>query len=213
MTGPGRLAAVRVGAGSTLPPPPERRLVAPRIVAGQQRARPESTRCSAVGPAGVAVGMLSAWWAPSGPLISNDEVGRITQAHPDRFVAVSSVDLSRPMDGVRELRRCVGEYGARALRMVPWLWDLPPDDRRYYPLYAACCDLNIAFCTQVGHTSPLCPSESGRPIPYLDRVALEFPELRIVAGHIGAPWTGEMISRTRARHAGHESTTRRSRGR
>jgi predicted TIM-barrel fold metal-dependent hydrolase len=38
------------------------------------------------------------------------------------------------------------------------------------------------------------PSEPGRPIPYLDRVALDFPELTIVAGHIGFPWTNEMIS-------------------
>jgi len=37
------------------------------------------------------------------------------------------------------------------------------------------------------------PSETGRPIPYLDEVALTFPDLRIVAGHIGYPWTDEMI--------------------
>src|SRR5207245_4477356 len=95
---------------------------------------------------------------------------------------------------VRELRRCVRELGFRALRIVPWLWNLPPDDRRYYPLYAECVELGIPFCLQVGHTGPLCPSEPGRPIPYLDHVALEFPELRIVGGHIGFPWTAEMIS-------------------
>jgi len=32
-----------------------------------------------------------------------------------------------------------------------------------------------------------------RPI-YLDRVALDFPELVIVAGHIGYPWTGEAVA-------------------
>ena len=37
------------------------------------------------------------------------------------------------------------------------------------------------------------PSEPGRPVPYLDEVALIFPELKIVAGHIGFPWTDEMI--------------------
>ncbi|MGH8458995.1 MAG: amidohydrolase family protein, partial [Nevskiales bacterium] len=30
--------------------------------------------------------------------------------------------------------------------------------------------------------------------PYLDHVALEFPELVIVGGHIGYPWTTEMIA-------------------
>ena len=38
------------------------------------------------------------------------------------------------------------------------------------------------------------PSDPGRPIPYLDHVALEFPELVIVGGHIGFPWTDEMIA-------------------
>ena len=37
------------------------------------------------------------------------------------------------------------------------------------------------------------PSEVGRPI-CLEQVALDLPELVIVAGHIGAPWTQEMIS-------------------
>lgn len=77
---------------------------------------------------------------------------------------------------------------------MPWLWGLPPDDRRYYPLYAECCELDITFCTQVGHAGPLRSSEPGRPIPYLDHVALEFPELRIVGGHVGVPWLAEVIS-------------------
>jgi predicted TIM-barrel fold metal-dependent hydrolase len=49
-------------------------------------------------------------------------------------------------------------------------------------------------CLQVGHTGPLCPSEPGRPIPYIDVVAIEFPELNIVCGHVGYPWTTEMIA-------------------
>src|SRR5947209_1137952 len=35
--------------------------------------------------------------------------------------------------------------------------------------------------------------DTGRPL-YVDRVAVDFPELRIVAGHIGWPWTEEMIA-------------------
>jgi predicted TIM-barrel fold metal-dependent hydrolase len=77
---------------------------------------------------------------------------------------------------------------------LPWLWECPPDDRRYYPLYVACIELDIPFCLQVGHTGPSRLSEPGRPIPYLDRVAADFPELTIIGGHIGYPWTEEMIS-------------------
>lgn len=143
---------------------------------------------------GVHVGLAAAWWGPDGPLIGNDEVAAMVRSHPDRLVGVASVDLHRPLAAVRELRRCVRELGFRALRIVPWLWELPPDDRRYYPLYAECIELGVPFCLQVGHTGPMRPSEPGRPIPHLDRVALDFPDLTLVAGHVGWPWTDEMIA-------------------
>ena len=99
------------------------------------------------------------------------------------------------MDGIpRATARCVSELGFKGLRMLPWLWEAPLTDRRYYPLYAACVELGVPFCTQVGHTGPLRPSETGRPIPYIDQVAIDFPELVIVGGHIGYPWTEEMIA-------------------
>ncbi|MFO0548698.1 MAG: amidohydrolase family protein [Polyangiaceae bacterium] len=152
---------------------------------------------AAMDAANIEFGMLSAWWGPMGPLISNDQVAAWVASHPTRFAGLASVDLHRPMSAVRELRRCVQKLGMKGLRMLPWLWDLPPNDRRYYPLYAECVELGVPFCTQVGHTGPLRRSETGRPIPYLDDVALEFPELVIVAGHIGYPWTEEMISLAR----------------
>ena len=144
--------------------------------------------------AGVTRALLSAWWGPSGAILSNEEVSAQVKARPDLFAAVASVDLYRPMDGVRELRRAVRQLGCCALRVLPWLWGLAPNDRRYYPLYAECIELGIPFCLQVGHAGPLRPSEPGRPIPYLDEVACEFPELVIVGGHIGYPWTTEMIA-------------------
>ncbi len=141
----------------------------------------------------VDVGLTAAWYGPAGDLISNDEVAAYVASHPDRLKGVAGADLTRPMEAVRDLRRRVDE-GFVALRVVPWLWELPPTDRLYYPLYTACVDLGIPFCTQVGHTGPLRPSETGRPIPYIDQVAIDFPELTIVCGHIGYPWTTEMIA-------------------
>jgi predicted TIM-barrel fold metal-dependent hydrolase len=134
------------------------------------------------------------WHGPSGALISNDQVASLVRRHPTRFVGIASVNLRRPMDALAELERAVSMLGFRGLRMVPWMWDRPPTDRLYYPLFARCVELGIPFCTQVGHTGPAYPSEPGRPIPYLDQVALDFPELTIVAGHVGYPWTDEMIA-------------------
>jgi uncharacterized protein len=158
---------------------------------------PVEMTIAAMDAGGVDFGLISAWHAPEGSLITNDEVARFVATHPTRLAGLAAVNLSKPVQAVHELRRCVKDLGFKGLRVVPWLWGLPPNDRRYYPLYAECVELGVPFCTQVGHTGPLRSSETGRPIPYLDEVALDFPELVIVAGHIGYPWTEEMIALTR----------------
>lgn len=151
---------------------------------------------AAMDAAGIERLMICAWHRPGTWVISNDDVAQITARHPERFSGVASVDLEHPMAALAELERAVTGLGFKALRVIPWLWQRPPDDPLYYPLYARCVELGVPFCTQVGHTGPAMPSEPGRPVPYLDRVALDFPELTIVAGHIGHPWTDEMIGLT-----------------
>jgi predicted TIM-barrel fold metal-dependent hydrolase len=142
---------------------------------------------------GVDLALLSGWHGPAGALITNDEVADAVHRYPDRFRGVAGVDLTRPMEAVREIRRRVAD-GFVAVRVVPWLWNLPPNDRRYYPVYTACVDAGVPFCTQIGHTGPLLPSEPGRPIPYLDDVLLDFPDLVVVGGHVGFPWVPEVVS-------------------
>ncbi len=154
---------------------------------------PLSATLDAMAAGGVDEALISAWSAPEGVLISNDEVAAWAGQAPGRLHPIASVDIRKPMDAIRELRERVAQ-GFKGLRVLPWLWEVPPTDRRFYPLFAACVELGIPFCTQVGHTGPLRPSEPGRPIPYIDQVALDFPELTIVCGHIGYPWTQEMIA-------------------
>jgi uncharacterized protein len=154
---------------------------------------PVKTTVALMDQARVDRSLISAWVAPRNVMISNDEVAGFVAQAPDRLVGVGSVDISKPMAAVREIRRCVQELGFKAIRVLPWLWEAPPTDRRFYPVYVACCELGVPFCTQIGHTGPLMPSEVGRPI-YLDQVALDFPELTIVGGHIGYPWTDEAIA-------------------
>jgi predicted TIM-barrel fold metal-dependent hydrolase len=157
------------------------------------RELPVSVTVTAMDQARITKSLISAWVAPKNVMISNDEVAGFVAQAPERLVGVGSVDISKPMAAIREVRRCIKELGFKAIRVLPWLWELPPVDRRFYPVYAACCELGVPFCTQIGHTGPLMPSEVGRPI-YLDQVALDFPELVIVGGHIGYPWTEEAIA-------------------
>lgn len=192
---------IDVWAQPTFAPGPDR-LPMPEVTRLAEKSGATDRLTASIGPdelvadmdaAGVDMLLLSAWHRPGGWVVSNDDVAQFTLAYPDRFAGLASVNLADPMVAVRELRRAVHELGFVGLRIVPWLWQLPPDDRLYYPLYVACVELGIPFCTQVGHTGPLMPSETGRPVPYLDRVALDFPDLTIVGGHLGHPWTNEMI--------------------
>ena len=151
---------------------------------------------AAMNEAGVSISLLAAWHGPQGSLISNEEVSAQIDGAPERFRGLATVDLRQPMTAVREIRKWVDGKRFVGVRVVPWLWDLPPNDRRYYPLYAACVDLGVPFCTQIGHTGPLLRSETGRLIPYLEEVMLDFPELVVVGGHVGFPWLDELTSMT-----------------
>ena len=158
-----------------------------------EAASPVSTLIASMDAAGVDLSLISAWQSPRFDLITNDEVAAFVAEAPDRLVGVGSVDISKPGEVFAEVQRCVEDLGFKAIRVLPWLAECPPTDRRFYPVFTACAELGVPFCTQIGHTGPLMPSEPGRPL-YLDQVALDFPTLKIVGGHIGYPWTEEAIA-------------------
>lgn len=142
--------------------------------------------------AGLSRVVLSATAFPGSPA-TNRAVAAAVATAPDLFVGCASVDPRDGMAAVRELRRAVQEDGFRGLKLLPFLYGRPPDDAIYFPLYAACVDLDIPALVLTGHTAVRERSELGRPL-HLDPVALHFPELRLVAGHAGYPWTEELIS-------------------
>ena len=111
----------------------------------------------------------------------------------DFHTATEPLYGAKLMGAVRDIRRWTADKRFVGVRVVPWLWDLPPNDRRYYPVYVACIEAGVPFCTQIGHTGPLKRSETGRPLPYLEDVLLDFPELTVVGGHVGAPWIEEVL--------------------
>jgi len=92
---------------------------------------------------------------------------------------------------VRSLRRWVGDHGFRGLSLRPFMIGEPASHRAYWPLYAACVELDIPVSI---HSSANWTrtriSDLGHP-RHLDAVACAFPELRIIASHAGYPWVLE----------------------
>lgn len=144
----------------------------PRLVADMDRA-------------GIARGLLVG--------AENSATGRIHQAHPGRFFLFVTLDPLDGMRAVREFERLVREEGANGLRVSALYNALPANDRRYYPLYAKAAELDVPvrIYTAMNYANDR-PYDLGHP-RHLDDIAVDFPELRIVAGLAGWPWIGDMV--------------------
>lgn len=110
-----------------------------------------------------------------------------------RIIGTASYDPFRVTESCAEVESAVKEHGFRYVWFHPLSFGLPPNDRRFYPLYAKCVELDIAVGFQVGQSAEVLPSDCGRPM-LADDVAIEFPTLRINLSHTGWPWVDEWCS-------------------
>jgi predicted TIM-barrel fold metal-dependent hydrolase len=106
---------------------------------------------------------------------------------PDRFALAAYVDPRRGMQALRALEKLKREHPVVVARAVPFMINLPPDDRVYYPLYAKCIELDLPISVNTGIPGPPAPGRCQDPI-YLDEVCLFFPELKLVMAHGADPW-------------------------
>jgi hypothetical protein len=161
--------------------------------------------------AGVARGILAAkvYYPTTPPALDalHAELARLCAASAGRLRWIATVmppehgpgsywDLMR---NPRIIQALHGDPNLVGVHITPSPWGLAPNDRWYYPLYARCVDLGLKLFTYVGMPGPLWPMAPNDPA-HLDDVALAFPDLVIVAHHIGDPWT-DMAVRLAARHA------------
>ena len=126
------------------------------------------------------------------PAQPSDHVLSFTAAHPDRFALAAAVDPRSLMKGCWALEELVAAHPVVMARVVPFQSDLPPNHRSYYPLYARCVDLDLPISINTGIPGPPMPAECQHPI-HLDRVCLDFPDLRICMAHGADPWWGVAI--------------------
>ena len=122
-----------------------------------------------------------------------EEVAQYTRRYPDRFVGLAGYNPFRINESLREIETAVRQYGFKGVYVHIYGFNIPLHDRSMYPLYAKCVELDVPVSVQVGHVLEAMPSEGGRPI-HLDRVACDFPDLKIVGAHTGWPWVDELLS-------------------
>jgi predicted TIM-barrel fold metal-dependent hydrolase len=111
------------------------------------------------------------------------------QRFPERFFCSYEANPNNGMDEVRKIRRLHAEYGIKAVTAFPsgLCPQVPIDDKKWYPIYATCVDLDIPFCPCVGVPGPRLPM-APQKVELLDEVCWFFPELKVVMRHGGEPW-------------------------
>lgn len=120
------------------------------------------------------------------PSPNRDAIAR----HPGRFFASYSANPNRGMDEVRTIERLVREHGVRAVTAFPsgLCPQVPINDKRWYPVYAKCVELDVPICVCVGVPGPRLPM-APQKVELIDEVCWFFPELRFVMRHGAEPWT------------------------
>lgn len=133
------------------------------------------------------------WGATSTHDHDSEKTALIVSRYPEKFVGFSYCDPKDTMDAVRKLEYDVKELKMSAAYISSFRTGIPANDRRCYPVYAKCVELGtpvFLYCSM--NLAGSLPMDLGHP-RYVDDVARDFPELKIMAAVGGWPWVMELI--------------------
>ncbi len=125
---------------------------------------------------------------------NNDSVIDFVKAFPKKFIGFIGIDPHKGMRAIAELKAAVNDLGMRGAAVDPYLAQIYANDAKYYPVYAKCCELDIPIVFTTGPATLVPGAIIDHVAPrYIDFVARDFPELKIVISHGGYPWVNEAI--------------------
>lgn len=128
------------------------------------------------------------------PPVDHDYVAEILKKYPDRFIGFAGYNPHKGTESLKVVRKAVTEQGYKAVVLPPYEHGLKADDRKYYPLYALCDELDIPIWI---HSSINYYKETSVFIDHpsnLEAPLTDFRNLKIIAGHGGWPWVPDMMA-------------------
>jgi predicted TIM-barrel fold metal-dependent hydrolase len=142
-----------------------------------------------VDPIEVTLGQMDACGVEIGLVGMSETALRAIAEHPTRFRPTLEVDPNEITAAVRRIRRAYDEHAIVAVTTFPAGCNpqVPVSDRRYYPIYQTCVDLDIPIVSNAGIAGPRVPSAC-QDVMHFDQVCYDFPELRVVMRHGAEPW-------------------------
>ena len=126
-------------------------------------------------------------------IYSNELIAELCELS-DRLIGFASVDPHSRAAG-RELEGAIRGLGLQGLKLSPSSQGFYPNDRELaYPVYEVASELGIPVLFHAGLSwEPGARMKYGQPI-YLEDVAADFPDLRLVVAHFGWPWVLEAVA-------------------
>lgn len=125
--------------------------------------------------------------------VPNAYVSEYAAKHPEEVIPFCCVDPNDE-DAPRELRRCVKVMGMEGLKLGPIYQHFDPTSERAGRVFEAAQDLEIPVLIHQGTTFVRdAPLEFANPI-LLDKVARDYPDLRMIVAHLGHPWEDETVA-------------------
>ena len=133
---------------------------------------------------------------------SNDWVASIIRQYPDTFIGFGSVDPWMGKLAIKEVERASKELGMKGIKFIPMTQEFYPNERRFYPIYEKIAELGMVAMFHTGTTGVGAGLPGGggvhlkytKPIPYIDDVAADLPELTIIMAHQAFPWVEEQLA-------------------
>ena len=119
-----------------------------------------------------------------------DEVSKAAlRQHPDRFIASCNTEPNDGMEDIRNIVRLHEEFDLKAVGAFPagCVPQVPINDKRFYPVYAKCVELDIPIFCCVGVPGPRIPMMC-QHVELIDEVMWFFPDLKFVMRHGAEPW-------------------------
>ena len=117
------------------------------------------------------------------------EEREMVERHPEHFIPALNVDPNEGMRALRQMDAAVRDFGIKAVAILPVAYhpQVPINDKKLYPIFAKCIELDIAALVSVGVPGPRVPL-APQKVELVDEVAWFFPELRMILRHGGDPW-------------------------
>ena len=140
--------------------------------------------------------------------VPNDHIAEGVHKHSDVFMGFGVIDPWQGKLALNEIRRIKEELGLHGIgELNPARQHFFPNDTRFYPLWEEVQRLGLPILFHGGMAAAGAGTPGGmgfklkytQPI-YLDDVAADFPELKIICAHPTWPWTAESLAI--ARHKG-----------